>query len=304
MPGFTTRLLLLAFDHRASFTRDLFGLSAPPTAVEAARIADAKSLIYGGFLRARALGAPRGQTGILVDETFGAEIARRALADGSMLAMPVEQSGQRVFDFAYGAEFGAHIERFDPTFAKVLVRDNPDDAEGRSLQHERLKRLSEWLRAHDRRFLFELLVPPSPAQLASVGDDADRFDRELRPALVVRAIADLQNAGVEPDLWKIEGLETPEACVQVVAQARAGDRDEVACIVLGRGASQDRVGHWLRVAAPVRGFQGFAVGRTIWADALAAHRDGTSSRDAAIEAIAARYLWAIETYLSAASSPA
>lgn len=294
------QLFLLAFDHRASFTRDLFGLPGTPTAGEAARINAVKALIYDGFLRALEQGAPRDAAGILVDEAFGSEVACRAGADGVLLAMPVEASGRRVFDFAYGDAFGEHIEHFDPTFAKVLVRYNPEDPEGNATQTERLKRLSNWHHARGRPFLFELLVPATAEQLAAVGGDVECYDRELRPTLMVRSIAELQEAGVEPDIWKIEGLDARGDCQRVVEQARAGGRSQVACIVLGRGASEARVAQWLRTAAPVPGFHGFAVGRTIWLEALVKLREGAIGRETAIERIAAGYLRAIEVYTAAA----
>lgn len=300
--GYEGRLFMLAFDHRASFTRDLFGFSAAPTPAEAARVSDAKALIFEGFLQARARGAPRDVAGILVDEAYGSDIARRARANGVLLAMPVEASGQRVFDFEYGEDFGEHIERFDPTFAKVLVRYNPEEPEGNATQHARLRRLSDWLHARGRPFLFELLAPATDAQLAAVGGDVGRYDRELRPALMVRAMAELQAAGVEPDIWKIEGLDARADAERAVTQARADGRGRVACIVLGRGASEERVAHWLRVAAPVSGFRGFAVGRTIWQEALAAHRDGAIDRETAAERIAAGYLRAIAVYTAAAAA--
>src|SRR5205085_10190232 len=124
------------------------------------------------------------------------------------LAMPVEKSGQDEFDFEYGEEFGAHIERFDPDFSKVLVRYNPDgDAEMNRRQAGRLRRLADWLHERDRKFLFELLVPAEPSQLEQVEGDADRYDKALRPELMRRTIAELHDGGVEPDIWKIEGIE-------------------------------------------------------------------------------------------------
>lgn len=302
MTGYAGRLFLLAFDHRASFTRDLFGLSDAPTPAEAQLISAAKEIIYEGFSHALADGAPRDEAGILVDETFGGEVARRARAAGVMFAMPVEASGKRVFEFEYGDDFGEHIERFDPTFAKVLVRYNPDDGQENAVQLERLKRLSDWLHARRRLFLFELLVPPTAAQRAMAAGDLDRYDRELRPPLMVRAMAELQTAGVEPDIWKIEGLDARADAERVVAQARADGRGRAACIVLGRGASEERVAHWLRTAAPVPGFVGFAVGRTIWQEPLKAFRDGAIDREAATERLAAGYLRAIAVYSDAAAS--
>ena len=186
--------------------------------------------------------------------------------------MPVEKSGQKEFDFEYGDEFGAHIERFDPDFSKVLVRYNPDgDArDERAAGASACERLADWLHEHDRKFLFELLVPAEEAQLASVDGDADRYDAELRPELMCRAIAELQDAGVEADIWKIEGVDERADCERIVAQCRAGGRDGVVCVVLGRGADDDKVDHWLRQGAPVEGYVGFAIGRSIWDDPLRA----------------------------------
>src|SRR5207249_2730882 len=131
--------------------------------------------------------------------------------------MPAERSGQNMFDFQYGDDFGEHIERFDPDFTKVLVRYNPDgDLAGNREQLGKLKRLSDWLKARERRFLFELLVPAEPAQLEAVGGDADRYDAELRPELMARAMSELQDAGIEVDVWKIEGVEERSDCEMLV----------------------------------------------------------------------------------------
>src|SRR5215204_2190770 len=118
--------------------------------------------------------------------TLGYDAKRRGL----LLAMPVEKSGQNEFDFDYGDDFGAHIEQFDPHFSKVLVRYNPDDpdTEMNERQLGRLKQLADWLHENGRIFLFELLVPATDEQLEKVGGDADRYDAELRPELMRRAI--------------------------------------------------------------------------------------------------------------------
>jgi len=296
------RLYILSFDHRGSFEKGLMGITGVPTKDEHERISELKTLIYEGFTRAVADGAPRDACGLLVDEEFAANIARSARGEHFTLAMPVERSGQDEFDFEFGEDFGKHIEAFDPDFAKVLVRYNPDgDTELNHRQAGQLARLSGWLRANDRKFLFELLVPATAQQLTAVGGDQDAYDRDLRPDLVVRTIAELQHAGVEPDIWKIEGLEARADCERAVTQARAGGRDQVTCVVLGRGANLDRVAHWLTVAAPVDGYVGFAVGRTIWLDALSEHVAGRLEHDAAIEQIAANYRQMIDVYAGAAA---
>ncbi len=221
--GYTQPLYILAFDHRGSFQKKMLGIPGTPNDEERVRISDAKRRIFEGFQEAIAQGAPRAHAGLLVDEEFGADIARQAKADGLTFAMPVEKSGQDEFDFEYGEDFGAHILELDPTFSKVLVRYNPEgDAEMNERQSGRLRRLSDWLHEHDRKFLFELLVAAESHQLEAAGGDVGRFDREIRPGLMVRAIDELQRAGIEPDIWKIEGLDRREDCESVSAQVRSG----------------------------------------------------------------------------------
>ncbi|MFM7718157.1 MAG: 2-deoxy-5-keto-D-gluconate 6-phosphate aldolase domain-containing protein [Actinomycetota bacterium] len=295
--GYDRSLYILAFDHRGSFVKKFFGIAGAPSPAEAERIADAKQVIYEGVRRALAAGAPREAAGVLVDEQFGAGVARAAHADGIALAMPVERSGQDEFDFEYGEAFGEHIEAFDPAFSKVLVRWNPEgDAEMNARQGERLRRLGEWLHAHDRKYLFELLVPAEAAQLGSVGGDAGRYDREVRPRLMREAIAELQGIGVEPDIWKIEGVDDRADCEAISAQARGGGRDGVACVVLGRGADDAAVDHWLRTGSGVPGYRGFAIGRSIWWGPLEAYVAGTSDVDATAEAIGRNYRRFIDVY--------
>ena len=298
--GYSGSLYILAFDHRGSFQKKMFGIPGTPNAEESARISDAKTLIFEGFQEAIAQGAPRDAAGLLVDEQFGAEIARTAKHEGYLFAMPVEKSGQDEFDFDYGEDFGRHILDFDPTFSKVLVRYNPDgDREMNATQLVKLKKLSDWLHDNGRKFLFELLVPAEPAQLESVGGDAGRYDKEVRPGLMVTAIRDIQAGGVEPDIWKIEGIDTAEDCQKIAAQARSNGRDDVVCVVLGRGANDDAVVNWLQQGASVPGYVGFAIGRTIWWDALKAYLASETDRSAAVKQIATNFLRMIEVYTAA-----
>ncbi len=297
--GYDGKLYFLAFDHRGSFQKKMFGIEGDPTPEETATITDAKHLIYEGMVKAADSGAVDADTeAVLVDEQFGGDVPQQAKARGLTLAMPVEKSGQNEFDFHYGDQFGEHIEKFDPDFSKVLVRYNPeDDPELNRRQLERLKRLADWLHENDRRFLFELLVPATDEQLASVGGDTDRYDAELRPELMRRAIEETQDFGCEVDIWKIEGVDAREDAEMLAKQTRAGEgREGVVCVLLGRGASDEKVDHWLRQAAPVDGFVGFAIGRSIWWDALKGFLDGSIEREAAAERIAENYLRFIRVY--------
>jgi myo-inositol catabolism protein IolC len=297
--GHADPLYFLAFDHRGVFARTIFGTDDEPTPEQEALMIKAKALIFAGVRRAAELGdVPAGQAGVLVDELYGADVARGARAAGVVVVMPVEAPDRAVFDFAYGADWRAHVEAFEPDFAKVLVRWNADgDAAGNAVQAGRLAELSQWLRATGRRFLFELIVPPTATQLAAAGGNRLRFELEQRPALIVRAIAELQAAGVEPDVWKLEGLDAVDDARAAVAQARSGEgREGVALTILGAGADDARVDHWLRIAAATPGFTGFAIGRSIWADAVRDHLAGTAGTDAAADRIARNYLRFVDVF--------
>ncbi len=305
--GYDGKLYILAFDHRGSFQKKMFGIQGDPTQDQTATIADAKHLIFEGMaLAAQSSPVPGAQMGVLVDEQFGGDIPRDAKRQGLKLAMPVEKSGQDMFDFEYGAAFGDHISAADPDFSKVLVRFNPEgDAQANRDQLEKLKRLADWLHANDRLFLFELLVPATDDQLAAAGGDTDRYDAQARPELMRRAIAAIQDFGIEVDIWKIEGVDERSDAKMLAQQSRAGEgRENVGCVVLGRGASDDKVDHWLRQASGVDGFVGFAIGRSIWWDALKGFLDGSLPREDAAQTIADNYLRFIGVYGQAGSAVA
>jgi 5-dehydro-2-deoxygluconokinase len=289
--GFDQPLYVLPFDHRGSFETGMFGWKGALNPEQTAQIAEAKQVIYDGFKAAVAAGVPKQNAAILVDEQFGAAILRDAKADGFTIACPVEKSGQDEFDFEYGEAFHNHVEAFQPTFCKVLVRYNPEGNQALNRkQTERLKRLSQYLHSESRSlFMFELLVPAEKAQLETVKGDKRAYDLEIRPRLMVQTIEELQDAHVEPDVWKVEGLDRREDCERIVAAARYGGRNKVGCIVLGRGEDDKKVREWLTVAGTVPGFIGFAVGRTDFWEPLVGWRAKKTTREAAVNEIARRY---------------
>jgi myo-inositol catabolism protein IolC len=282
--GYMRPLYLLPFDHRASYISGLFGWKEPLNVEQVVTIANSKQVIYAGFQRAIADQVPKDRVGLLVDEEFGAAILRDAVSKGYITVASVEKSGQEEFEFAYGEDFAQHIEAFHPTFAKVLVRYNPEgDASLNQRQAGRLKRLSDYLHQAQTLFMFELLVPASSMQLEQFEGDTNAYDLELRPRLMMQAIQALQDAGVEPDVWKVEGLDRQEDAVKVVEVARRGGRNSVGLIVLGRGAERGRVERWLKTAASVPGFIGFAVGRTsFWQPLVDVEAKRISQEEAAI----------------------
>jgi myo-inositol catabolism protein IolC len=257
-PSHDDPLFIMAMDHRASFGKTLFDVQDDhPDAAQLAAMRSAKQLIYEGLMEA-VPGLSSGRAGVLVDEQYGQQVIDEAAADGApvVLAVPVEASGHDWFTLQWGDQWLSHVVRIRPGYAKVLVRDNPD-------------------------------FDPARA-----GQDAGAYVRDIRPGLVVKVIAGNQAHGVEPALWKVEGLETVEAAEQVAAQAKAGGRD-ADLIVLGRDAPAERLDHWLEVASQVPAFVGFAIGRSIWEDAVREYEAsdrGDSAADDARGTIAGRYL--------------
>jgi 5-dehydro-2-deoxygluconokinase len=289
--GFDKPLYVLPFDHRGSFQSKMFGWKGALSPAQTAEIAATKQVIYEGFKAAVTGGVAKEEAGILVDEQFGTAILQDAKKHGYFTACPAEKSGQDEFDFEYGEDFAKHIEAFHPTFCKVLVRYNPEgDKSLNQRQSARLKRLSDYLHGKTKSlYMFELLVPAEKEQLDRVKGDKKAYDRDIRPGLMVQAIQQLQDDGVEADVWKIEGLDRAEDCAKTVAAARRNGRDKVGCIVLGRGEDDKKVREWLTIAAHVKGFIGFAVGRTTFWDPLIDWRAKKTTREAAVAEISRRY---------------
>jgi myo-inositol catabolism protein IolC len=296
--GFDRPLYILPFDHRGSFQTKLFGWTGALTKEQTAQIAASKQVIYDGFRAAISSGVPEQKAGILVDEQFGDAILQNARMHGYTTACPAEKSGQAEFDFEYGEDFAEHIEKFQPTFCKVLVRYNPEGDEAlNARQAARLRRLSECLHGKSRSlFMFELLVPPEKTQLDRLKGDRKAYDLELRPRLMADTIRQLQNAEVEPDVWKIEGLDRRKDCEEIVAAARRDGRDKVGCIILGRGEDDQKVHEWLATASGVPGFVGFAVGRTSFWDALLNWHAQKITPEEAAKDIARRYREFVDTF--------
>src|SRR5581483_9599294 len=265
-------LFVLAFDHRNSLRTAFFGIKGEATPAQHAMAREAKLVIVDGLLSAVGSGLPAGRPGVLVDDEYGVEAARRARAAGVAVAMPVEQSGRRELEFEH-APFYAAMEPLKPDYVKVLVLYNPNaDAAMNRRQREKMLSVQEWAARNRTGFMLELLVPPESAAPARPD-----YDTALRPRLTLAAVKELIEAGLRPELWKLEGM---------------GRRGEYAAIA-----------RWLKLAAPVPGFAGFAVGRTIWWQPLRAYFDGTMSRDEAVHSIGVNYLRVVRLYVEAVRSP-
>ena len=146
-----------------------------------------------------------------------------------------------------------------------------------------------------RQFLLEVLVPATEEQLAAVDGDVKRFERELRPDLTIQALQELQQAGLDPEIWKLEGLETKHDVERIAAVVHKHN-PKSAIVILGRGESKEKAQHWLREAKGVAGVIGFAIGRTVFLEPLKAYAKGQCKREEAVQAIAKNYSDLVKTW--------
>ena len=284
--GYDKDLLILPFDHRGSMLKKLFGVEGrQPAKEEAEKFKSLKQMVYEGFKKSLKMGVSKQKTAVLVDEQFGAEIIKDAKKNGIMVAMPIEKSGQDEFDFDH-ADFKQHIKRANPDFVKVLVRYNPEgDKSLNKRQLERLKKASDHIKGIQKKMIFELLVPATKEQQEKYGGN---YDIELRPKLMVKAIKEIQDFGVEPDVWKLEGVSRVADSEALVKQCQANGRN-AGIITLGRGEDAEKVKEWLKTGAKVKGIIGFAVGRTVFWEPMKALHEGKISREEAAMKVAENY---------------
>ncbi len=285
--GYDKPLYILAFDHRNTFSQHMFQTDMDKlTPEQIEKIKDYKSVIYDGFKKAVSLGIPKGGAAILVDEEYGDKVLRDAKQNGFITILTAEKTGQKEFSLEYGEKFKEHIDKYQPTFAKILLHYNPDDEEElKKRQQTNIKIVSDYCHEKGYKFLLEVLVEPTEKQLALCNNKQEDYDRFLRPKLTIQVIKELQNGGVEPDIWKMEGMESKDDYERLVREVRDASRSNVSVVILGRGAGEEKVKEWLTVGATVGGVNGFAVGRTIFWDSLMDLNSGKIQRDEAVDVI-------------------
>lgn len=300
--GYKKPLYILAFDHRATFVTELFNKKniSDLSPEETEKIKEFKMLIYKGFKKAIENLVPEDKAAILVDEEFGEEVLLDAKQNGFITILTIEKSGQSGFEFKY-EDYKNHIEKFKPQFIKVLIKYNPKDSDIlKQRQEEKLKIISDYAHNNNYKFLLEVLVLPTKEQLHEVSGDKERYDSILRPELTAEVIRTLLSKGIEPDIWKLEGMETENDYAGVIAEAKSGGRNNVNIVILGRGANEAKVDMWLRIGAKVNGVIGFAVGRTIFWDVIEKYHKGELNRATVIEVISKKFeaLYKVFTYTS------
>jgi 5-dehydro-2-deoxygluconokinase len=255
-------------------------------------------LIYKGFKDATTKLIPSDYAAILCDEEYGDAVLADAQINGFITMLTIEKSGEKEFKFQY-PNFAKHIEKYHPTFVKVLIRYNPEDPDSlKARQKKNLKLASDFCHTNNYKFLLELLVIPTENQLKKVQKSKLRYDREIRPLLTKEVIKDFQDYAVEPDVWKLEGYETVEAYEKIIRAIKTGGRENVNLVVLGRGADDEKVDQWLQLGAEeewftvgpkVEGVIGFAVGRTIFWEALEKFYKGEIGKAEVIQTVSENF---------------
>lgn len=272
--GYNKNLFILPFDHRASFAK-MFGFTNL-TPEEKNYIISAKKLIYEAFKKAVSQSVPKDQASILVDEEYADEILKDAIAQGFTTILTTEKSGQEGFSFEYGDKFGEHLEKYNPTFAKALIRYKPD------ADWTNLKTLSDYCHTHGYKFLLEMLMginTPTPQNF-------------------LPAIDDLRKQNIEPDVWKLEGMENKNDYESVVAKIREEERQNVGLVILGRAESKEKVEQWIKAGRDVKGVIGFAVGRTVFLQPLTDLKNVKIREEEAISQIADNFKYFYDIFAS------
>jgi 5-dehydro-2-deoxygluconokinase len=261
-------LFALAIDHRAPLEKIADGVGA-----KRERIAAFKRLAVKAAVK---VAGGRPGFGMLLDGTYG----RQALFDAAKyplwIGRPVEQSGSRPLRFEEGADIGSRLIEWPVTHtAKCLVFYHPDD--DRALKEDQLRTLRGLYDA-TRRIGRELLVEIIASKHGSVTDDT-----------TARVLGEIYAAGIKPDWWKLESLASSHAWTQVEKIIAANDAWCRGVVLLGLEAPQSQLKAAFGIAAQSSIVRGFAVGRTIFADAAKAWLAGQMDDDRAVDDMAERF---------------
>ncbi|MDP2585572.1 MAG: DUF2090 domain-containing protein [Candidatus Levybacteria bacterium] len=289
--GYKKNLFILPFDHRFSFI-ELFGFTNPNLSFgEKTTITQAKEIIYSAFKNAVSEEIPKEQAAILIDEEYGDKIIRDAINQDYNVILTTEKSGQKEFVFEYEDNFVKHIEKYKPLFVKALIHYNPnDDPLSKMRQQQKLEILSNYCHENSYKFLLEVIVSPTDSQFKEVNGNKDLYDNDMRPNLTVEVMKELQNVNVEPDIWKIEGMENEDSYKIVSLQARKGERNNVGIVILGRSENQEKVEKWIRSGNKIKGIVGFAVGRTAFWKPLTDYKNGKIEKEEVIRIVSNNFL--------------
>lgn len=278
-------LCALAFDHRSQF-EELAGRHGRP----AGDIGRFKNLVADVLLDVAGTGNPTVRHGAIVDHRYGNDALNRLANSGLWTASPVELPGSRPLEFEFQPATGARVSTWPAAqIVKCLVFYHPDDpADLRHRQETQVRELYADLVHHERRLLLEIICPEREGAL---------------PDAVVRSMRRFYNLGVRPDWWKLpsQSAATWARIADVIAR---NDPHCKGVVILGLGEAIDTLRDGLAVAAPFGICRGFAVGRSIFADAAEQWFAGTMDDAAAGADIRHRYCAMIDLWCDASATAA
>jgi 5-dehydro-2-deoxygluconokinase len=257
---------VFAFDHRMQ-------LETLPGA-DAARIGTFKRLCLQAATRVQ---AGRHGFGILCDNRLGRDALHAAAETGLWIGRPVEWPGSRplTLEPELGPDFGGLNEWPLAHVVKVLCFYHPDDPAGMKAEQEAtVTRLFHAARRNRLEFLLEVI----PSKAGPVTDDT-----------TARVIQRFYDIGIFPDWWKLEPMQTDAGWHAACEAITRNDAHTRGIVVLGLGESEESLATSFAKAARFDLVKGFAVGRTIFAEAAEAFMAGRLGEAAAVDMMADRY---------------
>jgi 5-dehydro-2-deoxygluconokinase len=249
--------MALAIDHRAQFE----AMGAPRERIEQFKLlaVDAATKIARG----------RHGFGMLLDSTYGQKALYRAAKHGLWIGRPVEKPGSRPLDLE-----PLHFAEWPITHTvKCLCFYHPDDpAALKSHQERELVRVYDAARAAGRELLLEIIA----GKHGRLADDT-----------VATVLARLYALGIKPDWWKLEPQRSASAWSSIEAVIRAQDPHCRGVVMLGLEAPEAQIVAAFHAASPI--VRGFAIGRTIFAEAADKWLSGKMTDEAAVADMAAKF---------------
>lgn len=262
-------LMALAIDHRSQI-EDM----AAGDAQLLARIPAFKALAVKAALQV-ANGRPG--FGMLIDDKYGRDALFAAGAQPDFwIGRPIELPGSRPLQFEFSQDLGSRLIDWPVDHCiKVLCFYHPDDAADLKAQQ-----IDKLVSAYDaaRKIGRDLLIEIIASKHGPVDDDT-----------IARALRAVYDAGIKPDWWKLEPQASAKAWANIDAVIEARDPHCRGIVLLGLEASQAALETGFALAQTSRMVKGFAVGRTIFAEAAKAWLTGDISDDAAVADMASRF---------------
>ena len=275
-------LFIFAADHRHNLTTGILNINKEPNNKQLEILHDFKAMILESQQLAIKNGVNKENCFLLMDEDYGNKTLINAKKDGINIIIPVEKSGSKIFEFDYGSRFIDHIEKFKPSYVKVLIYFNPENKDDNEKTLKNLRILNNYLVNTEYKFLLEMLVEPTQEQLNKYGKKD--FDIKLRPDLTIESIKEINKAGIYPNIWKLEGYSRKEDIDKVSLEVGNSK-----IVILGRYETMNTVLKWIKIGTMNNKVIGFAVGRTIFEDTLKKYYHKKTTREKAIRVMSSKY---------------